>query len=109
MRKSSISDLFPQDASAFEAVKKHSADFFVQICGGPPYFNQNRGKPMLINRHAPFKITYRARLVWLDCYRDALAKLTIPDELILSFWNYINVFSIWMVNTDETPIVPPNQ
>lgn len=109
MRKSAIANLFPKDDAAFETVIKHSADFFVQICGGPQYFNQNRGKPMLITRHAPFKITYKARLVWLECYREALLKLTIPKEPIISFWNYINVFSIWMVNTEDPPIVLPNQ
>lgn len=100
MRESTIRNLFPANNEAFEAIKQHSADFFIQICGGPTYFNQNRGKPMLINRHAPFKITYEARLTWLDCYRTALLRLKIPEEYVLSFWNYINVFSIWMVNTD---------
>ena len=53
MHKSSIAHLFPTDKDEFEAAKKRSADFFIQICGGPDYFNQNRGKPMLIRRHAP--------------------------------------------------------
>jgi len=110
MRESPIRDLFPENPAAFEAIKQHSADFFIQICGGPSYFNQNRGKPMLIARHAPFKITYKARLTWLDCYRTALLRLEIPEDYIISFWNYINVFSIWMVNTDDAPvIVLPNQ
>lgn len=109
MRESSIRNLFPTDDAAFETVKQHSADFFIQICGGPAYFNQNRGKPMLISRHTPFKITYEARLTWLDCYRIALLRLEIPEEYILSFWNYINVFSIWMVNSVEPTIAPPNQ
>jgi hemoglobin len=47
MRQSSISHLFPADDNEFEAAKKRSSDFIIQICGGPDYFNQNRGKPML--------------------------------------------------------------
>jgi len=105
MRESSIRELFPENLQAFEAIKKHSADFFIQICGGPTYFNQNRGKPMLINRHAPFKITYAARITWLECYRTALLRLHIPEEYIVSFWNYINVFSIWMVNSEEPFVI----
>jgi hemoglobin len=99
LKQSSIKHLFPADDNAFEMAKKHSADFMIQICGGPNYFNQNRGKPLLANRHAPFAITPEARLVWLNCYKEVLMKLDIPENLILSFWNYVNIFSNWMVNT----------
>lgn len=96
---SPVKDLFPATAAELERAKKHAADFFIQICGGPMYFNLNRGRPMLYKRHLPFKITSEARMVWLDCYRHALQKQDIPEEAALSFWNYLNDFSMWMVNT----------
>ncbi|NJK96668.1 MAG: globin [Bacteroidales bacterium] len=101
LRKSDISHLFPPDDAAFDLVTKHSADFFIQILGGPSYFNQNRGNPMLIKRHAPFTINPEGRVTWLQCYQEVLSKLQIDPVLILSFWNYINVFSHWMINTDN--------
>ena len=99
LQQSNINGLFPQDEEQFELAKRHSADFFIQICGGPAYFNENRGKPMLIKRHQQFKITPEARIIWLQCYISALSKLTIPEDIILSYWNYLNYFSNWMVNT----------
>lgn len=99
LRESAIKDLFPAQPEALELAKKYAADFIVQICGGPDYFNQNRGRPMLSARHQPFAITPEARIKWLECYREAILELNIAEELILSFWNYINVFSNWMVNT----------
>ena len=101
LAKSEIKHLFPDMPEALESAKQHSADFFIQICGGPRYFDENRGNPMLIKRHAPFKITPSARLVWLDCYKQVLSTLDLPEEVILSYWNYINVFSNWMVNAEE--------
>jgi len=56
---------------------------------------------MLAARHAPFAINQHARIIWLQCYIEALSKLEIPEEVMASFWNYLNVFSIWMVNTKE--------
>ncbi len=106
LRTSSISHLFPENEEAFEMVTRHSADFFVQILGGPPYFNMNRGNPMLIKRHAPFAITPEARVVWLECYQKVLAKLTIDEKLIKAFWDYINVFSHWMINSDSDAAKP---
>lgn len=101
MRQSSIKNLFPDSETEFEQAKVRSADFIIQICGGPDYFNQNRGRPMLINRHSPFKITAEGREVWLNCYKEALLETNLPHYLIESFWNYIQVFSAWMINSDE--------
>ena len=97
--ESEIKDLFPKNPIALEKAKEHSADFFIQICGGPKYFNQNRGMPQLNRRHLPFKITSEGRKVWLNCYKLVLEKLEIPENVLLSFWNYLDVFSKWMVNS----------
>ena len=99
LAKSSIAELFPQDEAGFERAKKNSSDFFIQVCGGPMYFTKNRGKPMLYKRHLPHKITPEAREVWLECYRTALLKRDLPDNVLLSFWRYLDIFSVWMVNS----------
>lgn len=101
LKNSDYSPLFPQEEEEFEAAKLRSSDFFIQILGGPEYFNQNRGQPKLIYRHSNFKITKKARIVWLECYQQLLPKLNLSEELILSYWNYLNVFSFWMVNSEE--------
>lgn len=102
IRDSDIAHLFPADEAEFEAAKKHSADFFIQICGGPDYFNQSRGAPRMVGRHAPFRIDEAARLRWLELYQTLLPQLVeegISEAHVQSFWNYINVFSGWMINT----------
>lgn len=99
LSQSEIKDLFPRIDEALDKAKQRSSDFFIQICGGHPYFNENRGKPMLARRHATFAITPQARIVWLKCYQQVLSKLELPDDVKQSFWNYLNVFSVWMVNT----------
>ncbi len=103
--QSEIKDLFPNEGPALEEAKQHSADFIIQISGGPAYFNQNRGAPQMVGRHAPFKITPQARMVWLAAYIEQIKNLKtkegqdLPDPIKQEFFNYINVFSLWMVNT----------
>ena len=53
---SEIRDLFPKNPVALEKAKENSADFFIQIMGGPDYFNRHRGQPRLVKRHARFKL-----------------------------------------------------
>jgi len=98
LSKSSIARLFPPEGEHLEEAKKHSADFFIQICGGPDYFNQNRGEPILVRRHQSFRITAEGRVVWLECYKQVLSELDIDDAVKQSFWDYLNKFSHWMVN-----------
>jgi hemoglobin len=103
IRDSDIAFLFPvNDEEDFAEAKKHAADFFIQICGGPDYFAQSRGAPQMVGRHAPFRIDEPARRRWLEFYAVLLPKLVdegIDPDYIQSFWDYIDVFSIWMINT----------
>ena len=102
IKESDIYHLFPQDDAEFAQAKVNSADFFIQICGGPAYFNQNRGAPRMVGRHAPFAIDAKARERWLELYRPLLAELQeqgVTETSLQSFWNYLNIFSLWMVNT----------
>lgn len=97
--KSDVSHLFPDDEAGLAKAKTHAADFFVQICGGPMYFNKNRGRPMLYKRHLPHRITSEARITWLECYRQVLLERDLPEPVKQSFWNYLNDFSVWMINS----------
>ncbi len=101
LSKSEISHLFPRIDEQLDKSKQRSSDFFIQICGGHPYYNENRGKPMMARRHSPFTITPEARIVWLKCYEQVLSKLDIPEDIVQSFWNYLNVFSFWMINSES--------
>ena len=101
LRKSEISSLFPPTDNTFEKAKLRSSDFFIQICGGRQYFNENRGAPMMARPHQPFKITPKGRLVWLNCYINVLGNMTVSQESLQSFWHYINIFSLWMLNSED--------
>jgi hemoglobin len=98
--QSSINHLFPSTQDAISLAKKHAANFFIQILGGKDYYRQNRGEPMMRKRHMPFTIDMNARIVWLECYQIALSELKeVPDHLLLSYWKYIDKFSLWMINS----------
>jgi len=101
--ESPIKELFPKDREEMKKAGQTSADFFIQICGGKPYFNQKRGMPQMRKRHAPFTITPEARLHWLIAYEEALEPIIeqklSTEENIQSFWNYIDIFSQWMINS----------
>lgn len=99
--KSAIRNIFPaQNAQEMEEAAQISADFFIQICGGPAYFNQRHGMPKMRQRHVPFSVTAEGRLHWLTCFEEALKPLesTVSEESLQSFWNYLNIFSIMLIN-----------
>ncbi|MBD3825129.1 MAG: globin [Epsilonproteobacteria bacterium] len=103
IRDSPIAFLFPvNDEEDFAEAQKHAADFLIEVCGGPDYFTQTRGEHQMVGRHAPFRIDEEGRRVWLSLYIPLLEGLVdegITPEYIESFWNYLDIFSMWMVNT----------
>ncbi len=102
--QSEIKDIFPDTEELLAGAKKRSSDFFIQRFGGPEYYKMTRGNPRLADRHLPFKISPKSRIVWLDCYRQVLSKLDgVPEDVVLAFWKWIDEFSNWMVNQDDTP------
>lgn len=100
LEKSSIRNLFPED---MRKASQKSAAFFVFILGGPPLYQQLHGSPMMRKRHMPFIIDENARQVWLACFRttlrDADKKYSFPMKHFDSFWNFLDKFSGWMVNS----------
>jgi len=103
IRESDIAKLFPvMDDDEFDEAKKHAQDFLIQISGGPNYFEQNRGESKVVGRHAPFRIDEAGRQTWLRLYTYLLPDLVeegISEEYVQSFWTYLDVHSIWMINT----------
>lgn len=97
--ESDIKHLFPEDPEEFRLAKQRAADFIIQRFGGPDYYNQRRGRPLLVKRHEPFTITPSGRETWLRCYREVLLKQDLPDQVRYGYWRFIDEFSTWMVNT----------
>lgn len=103
LKTSDIAFLFPIfDDEDFAEAQKHAFDFLIEMSGGPDYFTQSRGEHQMVGRHAPFRIDEAARCSWLALYKPLLEALEdegITPEYIESFWNYLDIFSMWLVNT----------
>ena len=103
IKTSDIAFLFPIfDDEDFAEAQKHAADFLIEISGGPDFFTQSRGEHQMVGRHAPFRIDEQSRKVWLELYiplLEALEEEGINPQYIESFWNYLDIFSMWVVNT----------
>lgn len=80
--------MYPEDLSES---KHHLTLFLTQYWGGPRTYQAERGHPRLRLRHAPFRVTKRARDAWLSAMTSALDQLRVEltseqyDELISYF------------------------
>jgi hemoglobin len=61
--------MYPEDLTD---AKQHLVLFLVQYWGGPQVYMEARGHPRLRMRHAPFRITKKARDSWLNAMSQAL-------------------------------------
>lgn len=102
LEKSEIRHLFPAD---MKLASKKSGAFFVFLLGGPPLYQERHGSPMMRQRHMAFAIDEHARQIWLGCFRKILRdseKYHFPVEYLDEFIQFLERFSLWMVNTRTT-------
>lgn len=85
--------LAPMYQDDLVAAQRHLALFLAQYWGGPPTYMDERGHPRLRMRHAPFRITKRARDAWLVHMRAALATMgeRLSDEDRFEFDAYLEM------------------
>ncbi|MBW4078246.1 MAG: globin [Acidobacteria bacterium] len=85
-----VRPMYPEDLSE---AKLHMVLFLSQYWGGPPSYMEQRGHPRLRMRHAPFRITKKARDGWLAAMNAALASVRgeLNDEQFAEMESYFSM------------------
>ena len=68
--------MYPEDLTES---KRTMTLFLIQYWGGPSTYSEERGHPRLRMRHAPFRITKKARDAWMAAMSTALEG--VRDEM----------------------------
>jgi hemoglobin len=89
--------MYPEDLAD---AKRHLVLFLVQYWGGPGTYLEERGHPRLRMRHAPYKITKRAREAWLTAMMNSLNSLRsrLSDEQFDEFAEYFAMSAMQLRN-----------
>lgn len=103
MRQSDIGAVFGQDEAHFQRTIQHTADYFVEMFGGPKRFTPHRGEPKLGKRHRPFALQAHHREGWLNCLAQAMQECHLPQEAKQMIWNWVEPLSMRFL----TPIPLP--
>jgi hemoglobin len=73
--------------------------FLEQYWGGPTTYSDERGHPRLRMRHHPFKVTPRARDLWLSHMRVAVSELQLAPLHESLLWDYLERAAHSMINS----------
>src|SRR5699024_8890552 len=90
--------IFPDDLE--ESARKQRL-FLTQFFGGAPLYTQERGRPMLPHRHAPFEITPARRDAWLQCMHQALTDAGVEEPHFSDILGRLMIPAHRIVNTAE--------
>lgn len=85
-----VRPMYPDDLTD---AKHHMVLFLCQYWGGPTNYMEERGHPRLRMRHAPFRITKKARDGWLAAMNVALASVRdqLNDEQFVEMTSYFDM------------------
>lgn len=106
LRASEIGHLFAPDEATFNTLVERIADYVVEACGGAEAFSQAHGKQCMRTRHFPFSIDESARETWLACLWQALYDTGFPLTVWEEYWQWMEAFSVRMINRRTTKAQP---
>lgn len=69
--------------------------------GGPSYYMEKVGHPMLRARHLPFSIGVAERDQWVSCMDQAMRDIRVPDDLRLHLNASFLQTADWMRNRED--------
>ena len=90
--------IFPDDLT--ETARKQE-QFLSQFLGGPAFYTEEHGHPMLRARHLPFKITPTRKDAWLACMEEALEEAEIQEPFKSAIFERLTHTAHHMMNTPE--------
>ncbi|QST00830.1 globin [Pontibacillus sp. ALD_SL1] len=94
-----LQPIFPDDFT--ETIRKQE-QFLSQFLGGPAYYTEEHGHPMLRARHLPFEITPTRKNAWLYCMDGALEEAEIEEPYRSAIFERLTHTANHMMNTPET-------
>lgn len=97
-KDANLFEIFPNDLT--EVAWKQKL-FLTHFLGGPSYYLQERGHPMLKRRHMEFVITPERREAWLASMDIALDEAEIIEPYRTHIFERLTSVAHYMVNTVE--------
>ncbi|MFC0271965.1 hypothetical protein ACFFIX_10930 [Metabacillus herbersteinensis] len=93
-----LSPIFPDDLT--ETARKQK-QFLTQYLGGPQFYTEEHGHPMLRARHLPFPITPSRAKAWISCMENAMDEVNVEGPLREFLLQRLDLTAQHMVNTPE--------
>ncbi|QOY34183.1 globin [Anaerobacillus isosaccharinicus] len=90
-----LAPIFPEDLTETARVQKQ---FLTQFLGGPNFYSEEHGHPMLRARHMPFPITEERAEAWLQCMREAMDEIKLEGPIRDYFYERLSQTAYHMIN-----------
>jgi len=90
--------LFGENEAHFRLAVERTADYFVEMLGGPKRYTPVQGNPRLGKRHRPFAIGPEDRETWLHCLARAMREEAVPGEVAEEIWAWVEPLSMRMLS-----------
>lgn len=90
--------IFPKDLT--ETIRKQ-IQFQTQYLGGPNYYTEEHGHPMMRARHMNFKITPDRAQAWLECMAEAMDEVELDEKFRKTYYQRLVMTAHHMINASN--------
>ncbi len=83
-----------------------AAHFMMEALGCGKIYTMEYGLDGMLNGQKPFLMDEQTREIWLKLYINTLRDFSFPKKILAEFWNWIELFSLRMLNTASLKHLP---
>lgn len=106
LRRIASANFYAQEYQFFMEEITKIAHFMIEAFGCNNVYTNEYGLNAMNRTEKPFTMSEKEREIWLELYAQTLKDLAFPKKFLAEFWNWIEVFSLRILDTKTLKNLP---
>lgn len=106
LRQIAVVNFYRQEYQSFMEEVTKIAHFMIEAFGCGQIYTREYGQSAMSATPKPFYMDENSREVWLRLFAKTLREVAFPQTILAEFWNWIELFSLRMLNTSALSTLP---
>lgn len=106
LRQIAVVNFYREEYQSFMEEVTKIAHFMIEAFGCGQIYTKEYGQSAMSLTQKPFYMDENSREVWLRLFAKTLREMAFPQTMLAEFWNWIELFSLRMLNTSALSTLP---
>ena len=106
LRQLASLNFYVKEYQTFMAEVTKISHFMIEVFGCSKIYTNEYGLDAMSSMQTPFLMDERSREIWLRLFAQSLRDLSFPSKNLAEFWDWIELFSLRLLDTSSLKSLP---